>query len=73
MFRMALLSRKENEELSMKPADILRMNEFYESLPILLDQEYTSYSPSLQAHHEIFWENIYQAFKKRIAYERGGE
>lgn len=45
------------------------LKEFYHSLPILLDQEYTSYSPNLNAHHEIFWENIYQAFKQRLEHE----
>lgn len=57
----------------MSAVDILRMEEFYQSLPIIIKTENISYSCGVKKMNEIVWEDIYQAFKHRLEHERGGK
>lgn len=57
----------------MNAADILILEEFHQSLPIIIETENISYSCGVKKMNELVWENIYQAFKKRLEHERGGK
>lgn len=47
------------------------MEEFHQSLPLIIETENISYSCGVKKMNEIVWENIYQAFKRRLEDERG--